>query len=85
MVNEMMKAVLLVVVCAMSVSANDLAKPTLTFTPSQDTNDYSPNPVGLILGFGIFALFYLYALVRLFNDEKNRHADYEAKIEDDLK
>lgn len=69
----------------MSVSADDRAEATITFTPSIDTNDYSANPVGLILGFGIFALFYLYALIRLYVDEKNRHHDYEQKIEDDLK
>jgi len=49
----------------MSVSADDRAEATLVFTPSVDTNDYTANPVGLILGFGIFAIFYLYALVRL--------------------
>ena len=71
----------------MSVHADDRAEATLVFTtPDPEyVNDYSPNPVGLILGFGLFALFYLYALVRLFIDEKDRHADYEQKIEDDLK
>ena len=71
----------------MSVQADSRAEATLTFTsPDPEyVNDYSPNPIGLVLGFGIFALFYLYALVRLFIDEKERHADYEQKIEDDLK
>ena len=87
MVNDMQKCLLLAVVCAMSVQADDRAEATLVFSQPdlEYVNDYSPNPVGLVLGFGLFAIFYLYALVRLFIDEKDRHADYEQKIADDLK
>ena len=49
------------------------------------TNEYEPNPIGVILGLGLFGMFYVYTLVRIYLDEIMRHKDYAEAVEEDIK